>query len=188
MWVPACSPQLGSCSLALLPAPITTASYSRCSWAAAPAWASRSPDRPGGRCQPCSQWEEQTRLSLPRSTAAIAPQRLTASAPRPAAWTLLSRRNFSQGFRAQGGAGGARAGNALGRRGGCSGQGPRRALPLWCCPSGALTLAQFCWGFVAGPETSRRAEERTDPAWGSARCQELPSLYSRKVLGRQAGA
>lgn len=120
---PAGSPQLDSCSLALLPAPITTASYSRCSRAAAPAWAKRAPDGRRDRRQPCSQREEQSRLSLPRSPAATAPQRLAMAALRPAAWTLLSRRNFSQGFRAQGGDGGARAGNALRRRGGWSGQG-----------------------------------------------------------------
>lgn len=135
MWVLSGCPQLDSRSRALLPAPITTASYSCCSWAAAPAWAKRAPDGPRYRLQPRGQRDEQSRLSAPRSPAAIAPQRPATAAQRPAAWTLLPRRNFSQGFRAQGGAG---AGNALRRRGGCSGRGHPLLLPPARCGPGAV--------------------------------------------------
>lgn len=67
-------------------------------------------------------------------------------------------------------------------------EAPAERCPAGAVPSEALTLAQFCWGLTAGPETNPSAEKATDPAWGSAECQELPSLYSGKVLSRQAGA
>lgn len=87
----------------VLPAPITTASYSCCSCFVAPAWASRTAGSPRDRCQPHSQWDRQPVPSLAQSTAAIAPQCLATAVLCPAAWTLLSQQNFSQCFWAWGG-------------------------------------------------------------------------------------
>lgn len=98
------SPQPSTDSLCpVLPAPITTASYSRCSRPAAPAWASRAPGCSRDRCQPRSKREGQPMPGLTRSPAAIAPQCLATAALCPAAWTLLSPQSFSQGFRTRGG-------------------------------------------------------------------------------------
>lgn len=96
----------------VLPAPITTASYSCCSCFVAPAWASRTAGSPRDRCQPHSQRDRQPVPSLAQSTAAIAPQCLATAVLCPTAWTLLSQQNFSQCFWAWGGDG-ARPGNAL---------------------------------------------------------------------------
>lgn len=182
-----------------LPAPITTASYSRCSRFAAPAWASRAPGSPGDRCQPHSQREGQPVPSLAQSPAAIAPQCPAMAALCPAAWTLLSQQSFSQGFWARGGARGARAGDALAqgwtlRPRACGEAGQDRDTSQVLSPSTAcsraLTPAKLCQGLAGVPETSPSAEKATglEPAWCSVGCQVLPSLYPRKALGRQVQA
>lgn len=64
------------------------------------------------------------------------------------------------------------------------------AAPAVAARDTALTLAQLCQGLAGGPKTSTGAEKVTglDPVGCSVRCQVLPSLYPRKMLGRQVGA
>lgn len=64
-----------------LPAPITTASYSRCSRSAAPAWARRAAAGAGERSQPRSQRAAQPLPDPAQCPAAIAPQRPAMAAP-----------------------------------------------------------------------------------------------------------